>query len=101
MLAARMTLPHFLVSSEMSFAKSPGRACEHCAPWIGEPRVECGICNAGEMAFPFERRAAGPADAVVPGKPTEPHSMSIPYLYFPSAASHSVARCHLPRALKR
>jgi hypothetical protein len=24
MLAARMTLPHFLVSSEMSFAKSPG-----------------------------------------------------------------------------
>jgi hypothetical protein len=75
MLAARMTLPHFLVSSEMSFAKSPGRACEHCAPWIGEPRVECGICNAGEMAFPFERRAAGPADAVVPGKPTEPHSI--------------------------
>jgi hypothetical protein len=32
MLAARMTLPHFLVSSEMSFAKSPGEPASTTAP---------------------------------------------------------------------
>jgi hypothetical protein len=32
MLAARMTLPHFLVSSEMSFAKSPGEPASTVAP---------------------------------------------------------------------
>jgi len=47
MLAARMTLPHFLVLSEMSFAKSPGEPASTARSKIGEPRVEFGICNAG------------------------------------------------------
>ena len=51
MLAARMTLPHFLVSSEMSFAKSAGEPASTVAGQIGKPRVEFGICNAG-VDFP-------------------------------------------------
>ena len=43
MLAARITLPHFSVSSAMSLPKSAGEPASTVAAQIGEPRLDLGI----------------------------------------------------------
>ena len=43
MLAARITLPHFSVSSAMSLPKSAGEPRKHDAAQVGKPRLYLGI----------------------------------------------------------
>src|SRR5215831_3021354 len=68
MLSARMTLPHFSVSSAMSLPKSGGRQRECVAAQVGKPRLELGIGKASvdllvELLDDLGRRGLRCADA--------------------------------------
>ena len=53
MLAARMTLPHFSVSSAMSLPKSAGESVSTVAPEVGKLCLDLGIGKA-RAHFPIE-----------------------------------------------
>ena len=64
MLAARITLAHFSVSSAMKLAEVGGRARKHGAAQIGKPRLNLGIGEGGvdlvvELVDDLGRRALG------------------------------------------
>ena len=70
MLAARITLPHFSVSSAMSFPKSAGEPGKHRAAQVGKPRLmSLGSASAAlisllSLSMTSARRALRRADAV-------------------------------------
>ena len=51
MLAARITLPHFSVSSAMSLPKSAGEPDERRAAQVGEPRLHLGVGEAALISL--------------------------------------------------
>ena len=76
MLAARITLAHFSVSSAMSLPKSAGEPGKHRAAEVGKPRLHLGIGEAGvdllvELVDDLSRRVLGRAEAEQ-GSPRSP-----------------------------
>ena len=68
MLAARITLAHFSVSSAMSLPKSAGEPAMRPPPKVGKPRPHLGIGEARvdllvELVDDLGRRVPGRADA--------------------------------------
>ena len=68
MLAARITLAHFSVSSAMSFPNSAGEPASTVLPKVGKPRLHLGIGEGGidllvELVDDLGRRVLGRADA--------------------------------------
>ena len=68
MLTARITLPHFSVSSAMNLPKSAGETDEHRAAQVGKPRLHFGIGEASvdllvELVDDLGRRVLRCADA--------------------------------------
>ena len=68
MLATRITLPHFSVSSAMSLPKSAGEQGKHRAAEFGKPRLDLGIGEGRvdllvELVDDFGGRVLGRADA--------------------------------------
>ena len=64
MLAARITLPHFSVSSAMSVPNSAGEPRKRRAAQVGKPRLQLGIGETGidlliELVDDLGRRVLG------------------------------------------
>ena len=77
MPAARITLPHFSVSSAMSLPKSAGEPRKHRAAEVGEPRLHLGIGEGRvdlvvELVDDFGGRVLGRADADTNRSPRSP-----------------------------
>jgi hypothetical protein len=81
MFAARITLPHFSVSSAMSLPKSGRRAREHRPAQVSNPRLDLGIGESGidllvELVDHFCRRSSRCTDAIPRARLEARHKLS-------------------------
>ena len=75
MLAARITLPHFSVSSAINLPKSAGEPVSDRAAQVGKPRLHLGIGEAGiDLLVELVDDLGGCVPGCADTEPSSPHS---------------------------